>query len=257
MVTFGLNIFSVIPLRKGSSHQSEMVSQILFGEIFEILDKQSDWSHVRLHADGYTGWIQDMQVYPISQETYLNLQTTSILPIEKFIEYNTRSIFLPKGSHIWGKTTAAFLGQFHFQLDNIFPSHHNQNVWQTAESFLYAPYLWGGKTIFGIDCSGLVQVSFSIHGIQLPRDAYQQAVLGLDSDIYTCEPGDLAFFKNQDGKITHVGIIYSRENHDIKIIHSSSFVRIDYLDEQGIYRQDEHLNKVYTHRLSHIKRIAL
>ena len=120
-------------------------------------------------------------------------------------------------------------------------------VFSTALSFLNAPYLWGGKSILGIDCSGLVQLCFNICGTELPRDARMQAEIGEEISLKNAICGDLAFFKNKEGRINHVGIL--KDNSCI--LHASGKVKIDKINETGI------LNKSgeYTHQLSHLKRI--
>ncbi|MGE3825539.1 MAG: C40 family peptidase, partial [Bacteroidia bacterium] len=122
-------------------------------------------------------------------------------------------------------------------------------VSEYATVFLNAPYLWGGRSVFGIDCSGFTQVVFKMAGIQLKRDAYQQAEQGITlSFVEEAQTGDLAFFDNEEGKIVHTGIVLSQG----KIIHASGKVRIDKLDHQGIYNHD---TKKYSHKLRLIKRV--
>ncbi|MFL5753049.1 MAG: C40 family peptidase, partial [Bacteroidia bacterium] len=119
-----------------------------------------------------------------------------------------------------------------------------------ACQFLNAPYLWGGRSIMGIDCSGFTQLVYKLNGYKLPRDAYQQAELGTPlSFVEEAEAGDLAFFDNEEGRITHVGIVLS----DQRIIHASGKVRIDKFDHYGIFHSDR---RKYSHLLRVIKRFA-
>jgi cell wall-associated NlpC family hydrolase len=139
---------------------------------------------------------------------------------------------------------------YHFQGMAVPPkSGGREFLVETALMYLHAPYLWGGRSPFGIDCSGFVQVVYKFSGIQLPRDAWQQAEKGdLLSFIEESAPGDLAFFDNDEGTIIHVGILL--ENN--RIIHASGKVRIDVIDHQGIYNRDL---RAYTHNLRLIKSI--
>ena len=132
-----------------------------------------------------------------------------------------------------------------------------KQVIKSAQKFIGSPYLWGGKTTAGIDCSGLVQVVFQVNGIQLPRDAYQQAEIGQTIPINECKIGDLAYFTQKSEKISHVGIISDISNKGIKIIHSSAYVRIDSLDEKGINYTNHENQLIYSHDLKFIKRVLL
>jgi gamma-D-glutamyl-L-lysine dipeptidyl-peptidase len=115
---------------------------------------------------------------------------------------------------------------------------------------LNSPYLWGGKTPFGIDCSGFTQMAYKLAGIKLRRDAWQQAEQGHTINLLEeTEPGDLAFFDNDEGNIVHVGIIL----RDHKIIHAAGKVRIDSIDHYGINNKEL---KKYTHKLRLIKRMV-
>ena len=122
------------------------------------------------------------------------------------------------------------------------------------ESFLGAPYLWGGRTPWGVDCSGLVQMIFILMGIYLPRDAAQQAEEGDVVDLLDLsEPGDLVFFDNDEGRIVHVGVVLTRNDEDdLRVAHASGRVRIDRLDQQGIYNAEEGR---YTHKLRLVRRV--
>ena len=129
------------------------------------------------------------------------------------------------------------------------PVYSPQAMVEFAQKFLGAPYIWGGRSLFGIDCSGLVQLCARAAGKLLPRDASQQVQEGeLVYFLPEIQPGDLAFFGNEDGKIVHVGIMLDSE----RIIHASGKVRIDYLDQTGIFNKERN---EHTHRLQVIKRL--
>ena len=233
----GICNVSVAPLRAESSHQSEMVSQLLYGEKVEIIEENGSFSKIKMDFDGYEGWVDAKQISKISEEGFAQ-KTSQILTEDfKFFNFNEGKIFLSLGSEIPSDKEKSLLEATH------------QSVSETALRFLNVPYLWSGRSFFGIDCSGFTQIVFKVHGIQLPRDAYQQAELGNVLDfVEESEPGDLAFFENQEGKISHVGIMLE----DQKIIHAYGKVRIDLLDSTGIFNKD--LAK-HTHKLRFVKRI--
>lgn len=251
---FGICNLAVIPVRLEPSDRSEIVSQLLFGEQFEIIEQHKQWRKVKLHFDQYEGWIDEKQIQQLSTEEY---QALAKLPLAlngdlvEYITYPTNQL-LP----ITLGASLAFLAldsinrqgySFDGQLKTgVLPK---LNLIETAFLYLNAPYLWGGKTPFGIDCSGFTQMVYKLNGYALLRDAAQQATQGVPlSFIEESEAGDLAFFDNEEGKIIHVGIIMD----DNYIIHASGKVRVDRLDHLGIYNAE--LNK-HTHKLRVIKKI--
>lgn len=224
---------SVIPMRATPSDKAEMVNQILFGETFDMLEIQEKWSKVRLHHDNYEGWIDNKQ-YSLLKEKRKKINATNR------IKQLFKKVITPYGSQLLP------MGAIHFT-----EQPNNKNLLQTAKQLLNAPYLWGGRTPMGIDCSGFTQLVFSLHGVQLKRDAYQQATQGKSIQLINAATGDLAFFTNTEGRIIHVGIIIQQKNK-LSIIHASGKVRIDILDEHGILNVE---TKKYTHQLHSIKRI--
>ncbi len=125
----------------------------------------------------------------------------------------------------------------------------NDSLTDTAMKFINCPYIWGGRIPSGIDCSGLTQLVYKIKGITIPRNSWQQAETGKNIDfIDQVEPGDLVFFDNDRGKISHAGMIISRG----LVIHASGRVRIDSIDHQGIFKSE---TGSYSHRLRTIRRI--
>lgn len=251
---FAICNLAIIPLRAEPSDRSEIVSQVLFGEHFEILETQKQWSKIKLQYDGYEGWVDAKQYQTISEKSFEALSKDAIILSSDLVEYvtNSSNILLP----IPLGASLSFLNHNEINTDNfefeglktsgIKPK---KDLIATAYMYLNAPYLWGGKTPFGIDCSGFTQMVYKLNGYHLLRDASQQSTQGIAlSFIEESEVGDLAFFDNEEGKIIHVGIIMDNN----RIIHASGKVRIDRLDHLGIYNAEQ--NK-HTHRLRVIKKI--
>lgn len=255
---YGICHLSVVPCRFEPSGKSEMVTQLLFGEHFEIIGQHEDWLQVRHAYDGYECWVSAKQTQPISRDTYQKFQESPAALTAELISVTrntTDNSFFPvvMGSSLplFRNNEFSFAGNHYvYEGDVAQPSLFNKaGVVETAYQYLNAPYLWGGRSPLGIDCSGFSQVVYKLNGYKLKRDAYQQAEQGaLLSFVEEAEPGDLAFFDNDEGKIIHVGIVLSNG----RIIHASGKVRIDKLDHYGIYNDDE---RNYTHRLRLLKRM--
>lgn len=251
---FGICNLAVIPLRLEPSDRSEIVSQILFGEHFEILETQKQWRKIKLHFDQYEGWIDEKQFQTISASEFKTLSDIPIVLNGDLVEYisygNNQLLPITLGASVsFLSMTSINLQQMSFDGLKLEGIQAKSNLIETAFMYVNAPYLWGGKTPFGIDCSGFTQMVYKLNGYRLFRDAFQQAAQGVPlSFIEESEAGDLAFFDNEEGKIIHVGIIMD----DNYIIHASGKVRIDRLDHLGIYNAD--LNK-HTHKLRVIKKI--
>ncbi len=234
----GVCIVSVAPIRSEKSDKSELITEILFGESVDILEVDKNWTKIKIDYDGYEGWVDTKQVNPISDEDFLK-RKISILN-KKFSYEKTKDgeMLLSFGSELENETLALK------QNDNV-----RASITSIAKEFLNVPYLWGGRSFFGVDCSAFVQLIFKVHNIKLPRDSFQQALIGEELFLFEDKnPGDLAFFQNPEGKIIHVGIVL--ENN--KIIHSSGKVRIDKLDSNGIFKEEINL---YTHKLSFIRKV--
>jgi hypothetical protein len=251
---FGICNLAIIPLRFEPSDKSEIVSQVLFGEHFEILEQLKQWSKIKLQYDDYEGWVDSKQYQIISESEYNQLSEDVIVLNADLVQYITGSddLLLP----VTLGASLSFLSHgdintsnYNFEGTKISGTKTKDCLLNTAFMFLNAPYLWGGKTPFGVDCSGFTQMVYKLNGHKLMRDASQQSKQGEAlSFIEESEPGDLAFFDNEEGNIIHVGIIME----DNYIIHASGKVRIDRLDHLGIYNAEA--NK-HTHRLRVIKKI--
>lgn len=246
---FVASIVAVCPLRKEPDHRSEMTSQLLLGEFAEMLEEQKEFVQIKCLYDGYIGWCQRVQL-AFTDETI----STSKFVAHTFglVEINQQPCRVSFGTPVFQQTLA--FNHFTVDYTNIATIEASsneflpENIIQYASIFLNTPYLWGGRTLFGIDCSGFAQQVYKLFNKKLPRDAYQQAEQGealgfLEEAV--C--GDLAFFDNETGFITHVGIMFN--NH--QIIHASGRVRIDAIDNAGIISSD---TGIRTHRLRVVKR---
>ncbi len=251
---FGICNLAIVPIRLESNHRSEMVSELLFGEHFEILEKTKGWIKIKNHFDGYEGWIDEKQYQPISEGDFRLLSSKEMVLNADLIEYisgKDNLLFpIPLGASLsFLDASEINTSEFHFEGLKAITQKPKTEILKTAFMYLNTPYLWGGKTPFGIDCSGFVQMVYKLNGYSLLRDASQQATQGeVLSFIEEAEAGDLAFFDNEEGKITHVGILMN----DNYIIHAHGKVRIDRLDHLGIMNVD---TKRHTHKLRVIKKI--
>jgi hypothetical protein len=251
---FGICNLAVIPLRLEPSDRSEIVSQVLFGEHFSILEKQKQWHKIKLQFDQYEGWIDEKQFRLLSSDEFEALKQLPIVLNGDLVEYitfpNNELLPITLGASVSFLTNPTVnLQQMSFDGMKLAGIQDKSKLIATSFMYLNAPYMWGGKTPFGIDCSGFTQMVYKLNGYHLLRDASQQASQGIPlSFIEESEAGDLAFFDNEEGKIIHVGIIME----DNYIIHASGKVRVDRLDHLGIYNAE--LNK-HTHKLRVIKKI--
>ena len=260
-MTYGLCNLPVIPLRSHPSQRSEMVSQVLFGESFKILDSKDSWLLVSLEYDDYEGWVDALQCIQITEQIYDRLSNDK----QYVTGLSSHSVCLKLGLeemiNLLPGSTLPFLEDTKFKINDQeylylgessipYSEDFHNSIEETAQFYLNAPYLWGGRSLFGIDCSGFSQIVYKHLGIKLLRDARQQVIQGRTVDfIQESKAGDLAFFDNDKGEVSHVGIILD----DSEIIHASGRVKIDRLDEQGIFCNDM---QKYTHKLRVIKRIV-
>ncbi|MBI9038725.1 MAG: C40 family peptidase [Bacteroidales bacterium] len=259
IMEFGICKLSVIPLRSNPSDKSEMINQLLFGDLLIVQENLKNWVKVRSVYDNYEGWIDLKQFSSIAENEFKRLnslrQNTTLEFVHLLVNKKNNSLIpIVFGSSLPGLENEEFaLNDEFFAYDgDIFSNNQtitNLQLIESASVLINAPYLWGGRTPFGIDCSGFTQIVFKTCGIKLLRDAAQQATQGeLVNFLSEAKAGDLVFFDDDEENIIHVGILFS-EN---KIIHSSGKVRIDNIDHNGIYNTK--LEK-YTHKLRLIKKI--
>jgi gamma-D-glutamyl-L-lysine dipeptidyl-peptidase len=250
----GVCCVPVSPVRRDSMHKSEMISQLLFGEAVEVLEQgPENWIRIRCLYDDYEGWITQSHITEIV-ESIARQNWHLAADWSNEILFHNQPMYIPFGSELrglknghaeWGKYSWSFKGN---HLDPAMAHRNEKTVVRLSHRFLNTPYLWGGRSVYGIDCSGFVQIIYKSMGIPLLRDTYLQATQGEGIGfLQEVKCGDLAFFDNTEGRITHVGVLLNEH----EIIHSSGKVRIDKIDSQGIINTD---TGERTHQLRLIKR---
>lgn len=242
---------SISPVRAEARDASEMVSQLLFGEVVDVLEKTEKWWKIQTLSDNYEGWVDPKQIQVLTKkEMHRWLDGLSFEhSLTRRIKSKRGNQVIVRGSFVPFSNLESFkIGndEYHFEEEEI--SLNTNSPVEIAQTYLNAPYLWGGKSPFGIDCSGLVQIVFRFIDFNLPRDAWQQADYGIDVDFNDRQAGDVAFFSNDKGKVIHTGILTEAD----KIIHASGFVRINEIDKTGIIHDTD---EYHTHYLSSIKRM--
>ena len=261
-----------IPMRATAAETSEMISQLLFGDTFQIFEEEPRWYHIIRDCDGYEGWIDWKTATVIEEKEYRHyLAATSnapllrlpFNPVQRTDNGQSGSAHLSWGSRIFDMDDTGITFRMNgVRFDVPTMSYVNpvnagsmshkalsKYLLQQAQMLLNTPYLWGGTAAFGLDCSGFTQTLFRFIGISLPRDASQQVEVGTDVSFEEATAGDLAFFssKPDSQKISHVGLVADNG----RILHVSGFLHFDELRPEGIWsiqRQD------MTHYLIRIKR---
>ncbi|TKC08778.1 C40 family peptidase [Pedobacter frigoris] len=255
---YGICKVAVAQLRAEPSDRAEISTQLLFGDHVEIIEKTEKWWRIKNAYDGYEGWMDFKQLDNVQADVWDKLDNYKHLTPASLnntvIGPDGSAYYLSPGSNLpLYQDGYCYLGDEKFKVEfnpgTVSPST-KEDLITTATFFQNVPYLWGGKNLYGIDCSGFMQIVFKLNGIKLKRDAWQQAEQGSVVDfLQEVEPGDVAFFDNDEGRITHVGMMLNAT----EIIHASGKVRIDKMDNQGIYNAE--LGR-YTHKLRIIKRFA-
>lgn len=270
-----VNRCTVTPVRMEPSEGSEQLTQLLFGEVCQVLERLPRWTKIRSTVDGQTGWVDFKMVTSIGDEATGD-EAKSIgvvaVPIAAATDMKTgEELMLTLGTRLpnYAHGTFEILGKKYLinptcvsHLDDALqaighPAGYRlegkgEEVCTIAQTLLNAPYLWGGKNAMGIDCSGFTQVVYSVFGVNLLRNAREQITQGTPvASLAEAQAGDLAFFDHADRdpkatNISHVGLLLDKQT----IIHCSGCVHVDYIDDMGIHLPDGEL----THHLVQIKR---
>ncbi len=258
-MTFGLCPLSIAPLRAEPSDKAEQVTQLVFGEGYAVLAETPKWLHVRAAADGYEGWLDAKQHLSVPADWYAEFLAAAphprTLDVVAVVSDDHTRLPVQLGSLLpFFDGMTLRLGPTRRLFYNGLATNPRQPapdglLLRAANLYRGAPYQWGGKSVFGLDCSGFTQQVFGLVGRQLPRDAGQQVHEGTEVHFATeARPGDLAFFDNAEGRIVHVGLVVGEG----QILHASGEVRLDALDHHGIFHAGR---GEYSHRLRIIRRV--
>ena len=257
----GIVLHSVVPVRSEANEGSEQLTQLLFAETVDILEEKQRWIRIKNDADGQIGWVDFKMLTKLSDsESELVAKADKsarvMMPMAYAVsENNGQTIPLTAGTCLPNYKDGRFevLG-VGFRIDPSMVADKSlemttEKIMEVVRFFLNVPYLWGGKSALGMDCSGFTQIIHSLFGHQLLRNASEQVTQGMPvKSLKNAQTGDLAFFDHEDGKISHVGLILDSE----RIIHCSGRVKVEKLDEIGIFSIEQ--GGTYTHHLVSIRR---
>lgn len=250
-MSYGIGSLNNAPVRRVHEDRSEMITELLFGDAFKILESWNQWRKIQFLDDHYEGWVDAKQIKHLTEKEakeYREAEDVFLSDLVGYVSDEQQALMaLSAGANL---KAVPFLGLYYDnQIETKAKKLSRAELVETALLYLNAPYLWGGKTPFGIDCSGLTQMIYRIGGYSLFRDAHQQATQGkVLSFMEESQPGDLAFFDNDEGRIIHVGILLG----DHYILHAHGKVRMDRIDPTGIFNPE---TRRYSHQLRLIRQI--
>lgn len=252
-MNYAICTVAAAPVRKEASHRSEMTNQLLFGEPMRVLETQEEWVRIKSLYDGYEGWLTEHLVLPVDEKVATQSCPFVATALVNPVTLPDELLNVPMGASLTALDEETRLlwdaqHRYHGTYRDVTDTLDIDLLWRTVQAWLNAPYLWGGRTFMGVDCSGFVQVVYKVLGIALRRDAFQQAEQGTPvKSLDEVQVGDLAFFQNKEGRIVHVGILLGEG----QVIHASGKVRIDRIDAEGITNVT---NGKKTHQLHSIRR---
>lgn len=240
----GTCLLSYLPMRSEPRSGAEMVNCLLFGESYQVLEAADAWLKIKCDYDGYEGWISQS-----AQSEFVSFpQMVDALFVEAVS--NGSKFYIPCGAMMPSDNKLNLDGQTFTVTQKLKTNHHlplSIRLLNTAKAFLNTPYLWGGRSFMGIDCSGLMQIVFKVNGILLPRDTSKQILEGSAINFGEQQACDLVFFSKPGAdKVVHVGMMLN-EKH---IIHAGARVRINELSSEGIF-----MDGALAYQLMTIKRI--
>lgn len=262
---YGIAVAGICPLYSSATNKTEQINQVIIGETFDVLEVSGDeeWYRIRIHTDGYMGWINKNPVKLIDEREYKKYRKSKKVEItKKFADVHSlpgkksailRGVFMGvelsivsrRGEWIEVKLPDGIKGWISKKSCRDYDDTQDsrKDIMKYAEALLGIPYIWGGRSAFGIDCSAYTQLMYKMCGFRIPRDSNMQAKLGMElgKSFADFRKGDLLFFGNKEGRVTHVAIYTGKE---MDFIHASGFVRINSLDENSD-RYDERLSKMF------------
>lgn len=241
------------PVRKDPNHRSEMVNQLLFGETMQVLEEKDEWFRIKSSYDDYEGWLTGHLITPVDKQFAESDQYFITSLLTNPVTLPGQLVNAPMGSILTGFDEETRLlwdskYKYHGSYRDMRKPFDSEVLTKIIQQWINAPYLWGGKTFMGVDCSGFVQTVYKVLGVKLKRDAWQQAEQGDEINLENCKQGNLAFFHNENGRVIHVGIVLDNK----QVAHASGKVRIDKLDEKGILNIETGKR---THQLHSIRRV--